>query len=196
MEETHSSYKKILGMTILAIIGVVIVALLMLSRTQKEQLAVEVTGQQVDNTQSAPLIAGAASLTLLSTSPQASLGDEIKLTLTGNTLEAIVGYDGVITFDPTVVSYVSTTSTNDNFQIVATPERGKVIITGTKKLAGATTTMLEQASLATATFKVVGNGQAVFGLEYASGKTNDSNIINTQSKDILESATGTTVTVE
>lgn len=193
MDETHSSYKKILGMTILAIIGVVAVALAMLVGNQNKQAAnTAVVPGDSSNTTSMQ-----ANMLALSVSPaKVSMQDNITVAVSGNTSASVVGYDAVVTFDPRLISYVSSSSVLDSFQVVATAETGKVILTGSKKLSESKDVAFANTELATLVFKAKSKGSADFGLEYVSGATNESNIMDTNSKDVLSTVAGATVTIE
>ncbi len=124
------------------------------------------------------------------------VGDSVTVSVLASTVDPIVGFDVVLNFDPQRLSYLGVQNQIEAFLLVPTSERGQVIVTGTKKLLIKEAQTVNNVSLVQVTFKAVSAGQAPFSLAFTKGATNDSNLINTQSKDVLGKVAGATVTIK
>lgn len=126
-----------------------------------------------------------------------SLGQPITVKLMASSFEQdIVGYDAVVTYDPAFVEFRSATSSHADFKIVEKDQNGTLYITGVKDFAKQKKTVFDRTEIATITFIAARAGSATFDLAYAAGQTDESNLMNTDTQDVLEYVAGTTIKIE
>lgn len=111
--------------------------------------------------------------------------------------KAITGYDLILTYDPAFIEVVSHTNKNANFTIYKTDKNkdGKVIFTGTKNF-NAVSQVFENSELFDIQLRALKAGTTKVGIEYVPGSKADSNLVDTENKDVLGRVAGITVTVE
>lgn len=139
---------------------------------------------------------GLLSLQLKNGSLTASAGESISVLVLAKSTDPVVGFDAVLNFDPKVLSYTTAQNLVPEFQLVPTAKPGQVILTGTKKLSAKEAKVFNNTPVVEVSFKAVKSGQTRIEFEFAPGKTNDSNLMNTKSKDVLGEVSGITVVVK
>ena len=98
----------------------------------------------------------------------------------------IVSFDIVLLFDPKKVKYIEEKSTDPNFQIFTRPSEGQLIITGVRKL-GSTPSALPNTTLTELSFEPLVKEPFDIKLQFTPGNKKDSNLIDKESQDILQS---------
>lgn len=111
--------------------------------------------------------------------------------------KAITGYDMILKYDPAYIQVVSHTNKNTNFTIYKTDKNkeGLAIFTGTKNF-NATSQVLDNNELFDIQLKALKPGNTKVDIEYIAGSKADSNLVDTENKDILGRVAGITITIE
>lgn len=111
--------------------------------------------------------------------------------------KAITGYDLILKYDPAYIQVVSHTNKNANFTIYKTDKQkqGMAIFTGTKNF-NATSQVLDNNELFDIQLKALKPGSTKVDIEYVPGSKADSNLVDTENKDILGRVAGIVVTIE
>ncbi len=125
------------------------------------------------------------------------VGESITLVIKATSVDAIVGYDVVLPVDQKGMALLAKKEINPDFQFLATLSKSNLSITGSKKLSVKTPTYLKDSPLFELVIKLVKKGTLIFKPVFiAPGKTSDSNLINSNTDDVLQDTTSLTITVE
>lgn len=135
-------------------------------------------------------------MTLSPSAPSVAVGDTVVVTVSVAAVEPIVAYDAAITYDQSLLTYVSAASLLPNFILVPQSQPGKVNITGSKQIGGDNGQFVASTPVAAITFRAAASGRSAVNLDFTKGLTADSNLMNTKSQDVLDSVSGTTITVK
>lgn len=116
----------------------------------------------------------------------ATVGETFDIVLTANSQKTpIVGYDAVVNFDSSVVSYKSFKSVDERFEVIGTNQKGQVIITGTSKKEKDSEVM-KKTSLVILTFTAEKLGNGNISLEIDNNPSRrDSNLLDVKGNDVL-----------
>ncbi|MDO8497040.1 MAG: cohesin domain-containing protein [bacterium] len=134
-----------------------------------------------------------ASLQLESGKEILEVGNTTDVGVVGKSDKSITGYDAVIIYDPSQVEFVDASSSSNSFDFYKEQKDGRLILTGIQKLSIATPTLLHDQVVAHVRFKIKKVGTSFLSLEYIPGSKKDSNLIDTQSHDVLTSVKGTQI---
>ncbi len=136
------------------------------------------------------------SLVLSDTKKVYKVGDTITFSIVGDSAGAQVkGYDAVFKFDSGKVQFVSEKNLYPLFPYRRRILGNWVIITGVQPFSKTTKNIFSKTPLMGITFKATAPGVAYFPVSYIPDSTNDSNLIDTASNDMLSSATGIVVQI-
>ena len=129
-----------------------------------------------------------SSMYLESKKTKYTLNEPITVTVYANSdTEPITGFDVVLLYDPTKLSYSEySLLTNAAYDSALTKQPGKIMLTGYEKGSNLIKQSFSQTPLATFTFKPQAEGNAYLKLEYISASKTDSNLINSETVDILK----------
>ncbi|QQG44208.1 MAG: hypothetical protein HYW86_05110 [Candidatus Roizmanbacteria bacterium] len=139
------------------------------------------------------------SLTLLPNPSKKPLvaGETIYLNVSADSSNSsITGYDVVVKYDPSVVSYVSQKNLLSDFQVFAQNDNGKLSLTGIKKISVTSTVTFQNTVISELTFKALKSGKASFEIEFLPGSKKDSNLIDDKNNDVLGTVNGVEITVD
>ncbi len=98
---------------------------------------------------------------------------------------AINGFDAVILFDNSQFNFQSSQTDNDQFDIVTVSQSNGISVAGIIKATEAKPVVVE-GTIVYLQFTAKTAGQGKFSFEFAPGRTDDSNIVNIGSTDILK----------
>lgn len=99
--------------------------------------------------------------------------------------QPISGYDILLNYDQTKVKFLNQQNLLPEFQIFI-PDKNKLTITGVKKLEAKSASIFNNTPLLELNFGGLTAGPVAFNIEYTSSSKKDSNLIDDQSKDILQ----------
>lgn len=124
------------------------------------------------------------------------IGEPITLVFKATAQSEILGYDVVLQM-PMTAKVISKNPLSPNFQYFQTIDKKNLLYaTGTKKLSVKTPVMLNDSSLFELTLQSSTSGTFAFMPTFTKiGATTDSNVIDTNSQDVLGQTAGITVTV-
>ena len=125
-----------------------------------------------------------------------SMTDPLTLIAYGTSPTVISGYDVVIQYDDSLVSYVSSESLLQDFQLITTTEPGAIIATGIKNLQAPDGEVFSHTPLSIFTFKAKKRGKVTFHIVYTKNGTDDSNLIDKERNDVLKIVEGVTVEIK
>lgn len=182
-------------MLILALIAVVLIAVLLALLNSKylqvEQVPVE-TEMTTTFSQNQPYF-------ILRSKDQTTVGKKgdivTVLVLADSKGERISGYDVVLRYDQKVLDFVEARSLLTDFQVISTTKNGTVTATGVKKLETDQPSVFDQTVLLEADFTAKELGSGTVSFDFVPGETNESNLINEQSQDVLADTQGTVIKI-
>lgn len=144
-----------------------------------------------------PAATGRLFLTTKDNKKNYTLSEPIHLILHAHSYgHVIVGYDVVLRFDTSKIAFISAKSLNPSFDIYINKTDTVLTITGTKKLAGTTKTVLADTALAELIFTPIKTGSVAVAFDFVEGVISDSNLIDENSTDVLRSVAGLTLGIE
>lgn len=196
----HRSFYTAIFSLVIAIFIILIAAVLALRSVY--DIPVQIFSGPADVTVSPTVSLRKGSLTLTTKNGQIiyGRGETIALILTADSdNRSITGYDAVISYDSTMVRFVKATNLEKDFQTFVKKSEGTINFTGVKKLDASAPSVFAQTPIAEFVFTVQ-SGAAIgssvpFNLAFVPGSTQDSNLIDEASAEILGIARGTTVRV-
>lgn len=109
--------------------------------------------------------------------------------------ESLTGFDAVLQFDTSALSFVSATSLDPAFTLYKNNRDTGLNMTGVIEVGDNMPHVFVNAPLVEVVLQPKKIGSATVVLQMSPGETNDSNLINNQTSDILGSVTGVTVDV-
>lgn len=109
--------------------------------------------------------------------------------------ERITGYDVVLRYDQKILDFVEARSRLSDFQAISTTKDGTVTITGVKKLTTDKPSVFDQTVLLETDFIAKELGSTMISFDFSPGQTNESNLINEQSEDVLADNQGMVIKI-
>jgi hypothetical protein len=169
-------------------------------QTEKEGVNTQEELKLQPTTESVVKTAEKGTLTLSVKEPKTffSVGDTVTLVVTANSDgKPITGYDVVIPFDSTIVSYKGSTSLKTEYQIFGNAKNGKAYITGIKQLSVTEPIVFTTIPITEITFSLIKSGTITFTPEFsASSNKTDSNLITDTTAEVLGSTKGVRIVVK
>lgn len=109
--------------------------------------------------------------------------------------ERITGYDVVLRYDQKILDFVEARSLLSDFQAISTTKDGTVTITGVKKLTTDQPSVFDQTVLLETDFIAKELGSTMISFDFSPAQTNESNLINEQSEDVLADTQGMVIKI-
>ncbi len=135
----------------------------------------------------AATLPGSLTLTTSADGHNYLLGQDVDVVLGGDSKSIPVsGYDAVIVYDPTILTFVNATNGRDEYNIFTSKGEGKVMVTAGLKLSDKPSA-LSDSILASVRFKVIKAGSSTISLSFTPGSKTDSNMLSDKTEDILGS---------
>lgn len=110
--------------------------------------------------------------------------------------KSITGYDIVINYDPKKVKFISNNNLLSNFQIFPYDGKGKVMLTGIKKISSNVSSSFADTILGEIVFQPLASGNISFLPEFIPGSKKDSNLIDSENKEVLGKVEGVSITIK
>lgn len=154
-----------------------------------------------------PLRKGTLTLSVKNEKGSYQAGERVTIVVSAESDErSISGYDVTLSYDSSKVTFSNMKNMQDDFQtFVKKSAVSPVVLTAVKKLETSTDSVFYQTSLAEFSFIVksgiflnqpsLSTQSASFDLGFVPGSTQDSNLIDTASEDILGKVSGVAITV-
>ncbi|MBI3620271.1 hypothetical protein HY214_03975 [Candidatus Roizmanbacteria bacterium] len=96
---------------------------------------------------------------------QFALTDTVSVIIVGDSSQKnVTGFDIVLAYDPTVVSFVSVQSVDAHFKVIAIPGPKKIVFTAVRNLGSAASPLLGDRPLLKVAFKPLRKGSVVFAV--------------------------------
>lgn len=126
-----------------------------------------------------------------------AIGEPVTLVFSASATDSIVGYDVSLPIDTNLVTIDSKMGIAPEFQFIPTVEKNMILVTGSKNLTVKTPVYLKNTPLFELVVTPKARGTITFNPMFIQfGKTNDSNLINSNTKDVLQQTVGTTIEVK
>jgi len=110
--------------------------------------------------------------------------------------EAVTGFDIVLKYDKNFWQFIKLNSSVENYQIFQRINGDEIRITGIKKPESKVLTIFKDTPLIKINFLPLKKGPATFNIVFSPKLTNESNLINEESQDILQKVTNLQVNIE
>lgn len=127
-------------------------------------------------------------------------GDIVTMTVTADSKgDSITGYDAVLRYDPTVLKLNKVLSMVEGMDLYQTDIPAEVagfndlVITGIQSISQKDAYVFANTPLVEVSFSVLKAGDASVQMVYSPNHTTDSNLMNTQTQDILSNVQGVTL---
>lgn len=135
---------------------------------------------------------GSLTLNTITGNTHFAAGADVYVTLSGSSAGIpISGYDGVISYNPDVLTFVESTNNMADYDIFTAKKDGSIILTGSLKLTTPSALPLQDSILATAHFSAKQAGEAdTIMLVFTPGSKTDSNMLSDKTEDILGTVIG------
>lgn len=197
---THKHIVAIVSLGCTAVIACLIVYLVVFQKNQQPGSSVSTYAVETPEPTQAvnPPTGGQGtmSLAIKNNGQSVSVSKPIHIILSADSaLESISGYDAVLQFDTTVLSFVSATSLDPAFTLYKNKRDTGLNMTGVIEVGDTMPHVFANTPLIEVVLQPKKIGSTNVTLQMSPGETNDSNLINNQTTDILGSATGVTVEV-
>ena len=125
------------------------------------------------------------------------VGDTVELLVSANSDgQSVIGYDVMLTYDATKLQFKESQSLDPSFNMFTFTKKGKVSLTGVKRVKPAVSTVMSGAPLGKVTLKALSAGPVAVTVDFISDSLKDSNLINNKNKDVLGSVENIDLTVE
>lgn len=149
----------------------------------------------------APLT-GVMSMAATTPKPSYRRGDLVTITVTADSKgDHITGYDAVLRYDPTLVKVDKVTSLVEGMDLYQTSTPSEVaelqdlVVTGIQSISQEEPYVFSQTPIAEVTFSMIKAGTASIDMVFTPNHTADSNLMNTQTQDILSNVQGMTLQI-
>lgn len=144
----------------------------------------------------APLT-GVLSMTDKTAKPSYRKGDLVTITITADSKgDRITGYDAVLRYDPTLLKLDKVTSLAEGMDLYQTSTPSEIaglqdlVVTGIQSISQEEPYLFAQTPIAEVTFSLLKSGTASIDMVFSPNHTTDSNLMNTQTQDILSNVQG------
>ena len=113
--------------------------------------------------------------------------------------DTITGYDAVLRYDPQLLTFSKATSLVEGMDLFQTDEpsevsgKSELVVTAIQSISQKDPFIFSRTPLAEVSFVVKKAGTVPVEMVFAPGHTTDSNLMNTQTQDILSSVAGITI---
>jgi hypothetical protein len=195
MEETHNNKLFITALvSVVIIIFVLLIGALMVTQlnSQKGANTTQVDSKKANEMTNPLKDLDHGNFSLTSSSASAALGSTVTIAVVADSAgKNINGYDVVLKYDPKLLQFSSFKPLEQDFQVfqVDKANTSKLTLTGTKRL-NTNPVMFAKTQILEVTFKTLAKGNATVSFDYAPLSRTDSNLVSTENKDVLGSASG------
>jgi hypothetical protein len=119
------------------------------------------------------------------------VGDMVELLVSADSdNQSIIGYDVMLSYDATKLQFEETGSLDSSFNMFTFTKKGKISLTGVKRVKPAVSTVMSGSPLAKVTLKALSVGPVKVSVDFKVGSLRDSNFMNEKNEDILGRAEG------
>jgi len=171
-------------------------------KTQEKAL-VDKFVKQIEPTPTLAPVTGILNLTIKTVKPVYQKGDLVTIAVMADSKgDHITGYDAVVRYDPTLMKVDKVTSLVEGMDLYQTdtpeekPVYNDLIITGIQGLGQKDPFLFTGTPIAEVTFRLLKSGSAMVDLVFMPNHTADSNLMNTQTQDVLSGVQGVTFSIK
>ena len=188
-----------IGSVIIIIVLIVLIVSFARNRVQRARHMVSTGAEQSQLTDE---ITGRIGLSVKGSKDTFRRGDTVTLFVYADSQgQEITGYDAVLKYDPTQVTFVSVKSVIDGMDIYETEDEledgtSELIITGIQSLSQGDPFVFDNTALAEVTFTMADRGPLDIDVVYEPGSQRESNLITSSNQDILSTVVGATLEVQ
>lgn len=202
MQSDKRVFFGVIGMGVLVLVFLIIVSISLffsrkgISTTETPNTAIAPNSNNSLIPTSKPKIPTYLSLVITNAPKTYKVNDTITFTVVGDSGgQQVRGYDAVFKYDPRKVSFVSEKNLYSPFAYRKRIRGDWVIVTGIQPQTSAKKTIFSKTPLMSVSFKAIAPGTAYFPLSYVPDSFNDSNLIDTNSNDMLSKGEGITIQI-
>lgn len=124
------------------------------------------------------------------------VGETVELLVSANSdNQSVIGYDVMLTYDATKLQFKETESMDPSFNMFTFTKKGKVSLTGVKRVKPAVSTVMSGAPLGKVTLKALSAGPVKVSIDFIPNSLKDSNLMNGKNEDVLGGVEGVELVV-
>lgn len=124
------------------------------------------------------------------------VGDTVELIVLANSdNQSVIGYDVMLTYDATKMQFKETESMDPSFNMFTFTKKGKISLTGVKRVKPAVSTVMSENPIGKITLKATSSGPVKVSIDFISDSLKDSNLMNGKNEDVLGGVEGVEITV-
>lgn len=193
----HKRFYMVIFSLLTVFFVLLIMAVFVLKKEQKEKVELTtIFTEQGEITQAAQETAS-FKLSTKEGETNYQVGELVTLLVAADSKGAsITGYDVILNFDPKMVSFVEVKGRLDEFQVFSSTKDGKVFVSAIKKLNAKQESVFSETQLIGVNFKTTDTGEVNFTFDFIEGATNESNLIDEKSQDVLRQVEGMKVVID
>jgi len=124
------------------------------------------------------------------------VGDTVELIVTASSdKQPVIGYDVMLTYDETKLQFKESESLDSSFNMFTFTKKGKVSLTGVKRVKPAVSTVMSENPIGKLNFKATSTGPVAVTIDFISNSLKDSNLVNGKNEDVLGGVEGVDLTI-
>lgn len=124
------------------------------------------------------------------------VGDTVELIVSANSDgQPVIGYDAMITYDGSKLQFKESESLDPSFNMFTFTKKGKVSLTGVKRVKPAVSTVMSENPIGKIILKTTSPGPVKVSIDFIADSLKDSNLMNGKNKDILGGVEGVDLTI-
>lgn len=124
------------------------------------------------------------------------VGDTVELIVSANSdNQSVIGYDVMLTYDATRLQFKESESLDPSFNMFTFTKKGKVSLTGVKRVKPAVSTVMTGNPIGKVTLKATSSGPVKISIDFISNSLKDSNLMNGKNEDVLGGVEGVELVV-
>ncbi|MBI4974032.1 hypothetical protein HZC27_05480 [Candidatus Roizmanbacteria bacterium] len=124
------------------------------------------------------------------------VGDTVELIVTASSdKQPVIGYDVMLTYDGTKLQFKESESLDSSFNMFTFTKKGKVSLTGVKRVKPAVSTVMTDNPIGKLSLKATSIGPIKVSVDFTADSLKDSNLMNGKNKDVLGGVEGVELVV-
>lgn len=124
------------------------------------------------------------------------VGDTVELIVSANSDgQPVIGYDVMLTYDSTKLQFKESESLDQSFNMFTFTKKGKVSLTGVKRVKPAVSTVMAENPIGKIILKATSPGPVKVSIDFISNSLKDSNLMNGKNEDVLGGVEGVDLVV-
>lgn len=124
------------------------------------------------------------------------VGDTVELVISASSNgQPVIGYDVMLTYDGNKLQFKESESLDSSFNMFTFTKKGKVSLTGVKRVKPAVSTLMSENPIGKLILKATSPGPVKVSVDFISNSLKDSNLMNGKNEDMLGGVEGVDLTI-